>query len=119
MKNEQLAEVTTNARGFPKVRFADKDGVLSNITCSSVVGDYEDSLDRPGTSALMIGIDQVEPLILAKEAKAHGVSTQEEVGWVPYPVPKAVLMNASLHLNREQVRGQISRLEHWLEHGNF
>lgn len=119
MPKQQLGTVTTNARGFATVEFTDSYGEQASITCSSQVGDYEDSYERPGTSALWLGLGKVEPKIMATDARAHGVDTQETTGWVPYPIPEAVLMNTKMHLNREQVRGLISRLEHWLEHGNF
>lgn len=119
MPKQQLGTVTTNANGFPKVEFTDSYGETASITCSDLIGDYEDSYERPGTSALWLGLGKVEPQILAKDAGAHGVKTQKTSGWVPYPIPQDVLINADMHLNREQVRGLISRLEHWLKHGNF
>ena len=118
-KAEQLGEVTTNSRGFLKVEFTDADGVKASLRCRSVIGDYEDSCEHPGTSTLWIGIEKVEPIILAKHAAAHGVSTDETDGWVPYPLPDAVRFNAGVHFNREQVQGLISRLQHWLKHGDF
>lgn len=118
-KAEQLGEVTTSYRGFSKVEFTDADGVKASLRCRSVIGNYEDSCEHPGATALWIGVDKVEPIILAKHAAAHGVSTDETEGWVPYPVPDAVLLNAGVNLNREQVQGLISRLQHWLIHGDF
>ena len=118
-KSGQLGEVTTNDRGFQKVEFTDANGEKGRITCTSVIGEYEDSYEHPGTSMLWIGLEKVEPIILAKNASAHGVITTETVGWVPYPVPDAVLLNAGLHLSREQVQGLILRLQHWLQHGDF
>ncbi|AQH05550.1 hypothetical protein A9R05_41725 (plasmid) [Burkholderia sp. KK1] len=101
------------------MNFRDSYGVGAHVACSSAIGNYDDSLDRPGSSFLWIGVDQIKPLIMAKNALADGVVTKETTGWVPYPVPDAVLMNGDIHLNREQVRGLIDRLEHWLEHGGF
>ena len=105
-KSDQLGELTTTDRGFEKVEFTDSDGVKANITCSSVTG-------------LRIGLDKVEPIILASHAAELGVSTQETDGWVSYPVPDSVFLNACMHLNREQVQGLVSRLQHWLDHESF
>lgn len=116
---EQLGEAAVDGRGFPRVNFHDSYGVAAHVACSSAIGNYKDGLNRPGSSFLWIGVDQIKPLIMAKDALAHGVVTKETAGWVPYPVPEAVLMSGGIHLNREQVRGLVDRLEHWLEHGEF
>ncbi|WP_186214623.1 hypothetical protein [Burkholderia gladioli] len=94
----------------------DSYGVAAHVACSSAIGDYDDGLDRPGSSFLWIGVDQIKPLIMARDDLAYGVVTKETTGWVPYPVPEAVLMSGDIHLNREQVRCLMDRLEHWLEH---
>jgi len=69
----------------------------------------EDSVE-PG-SFLWISVDDPKPEILAKDAAAHGIRTNMRVGWVPFPVPEGVHIRTHMHLDREQVRGLIGRLE--------
>lgn len=97
-------------RGFPLVEFSDAYGHGCSLICSSMVGDCEDSLERPGSSYLWIGIDryQANPQILT-----------EDRGWVKYPIPKEVSLCTQMHVNRDQVRGLIARLQQWLDTGTF
>jgi len=125
MKNNQdqtaspLGEESTDSYGFPTVSFSDRDGSIGQIRMSSVIGNYADSIDRPGTSALLLGIPQPNAVVRAKHAAAVGVETEKEEGWVEYPLPEEVLVDSYLHLDREQVCGLIARLQHWLDNGNF
>lgn len=112
-------QVGKNARGFPIVRFVDSYGVTYNVTASSVIGDYEDAYQRPGTSAVWLGVDNVEAIVMAHEAAKYGVQTKETTGWVPYPIPDGVMLKSSLHLNREQVAALVTRLQQWLADGSF
>ena len=116
---QPLGTASATDLGFPKVEFEDAHGAAAYLQCSSAIGPYEDSMERPGTSYLWLGVADANPLILAKDAAQHGVQTDEKVGWVPYPVPPAVLLHTSMHLNREQVAGLIGRLQHWLDHGDL
>lgn len=107
-------------RGFAAVSFQDAYGEECTLSQSSVVGDYEDSMERPGTSAVWLGLREVRPQIMAREANKYGIEVPNPpVGWVDFPVPKEVLLSAAMHLNREQVAGLIQRLQTWLDTGEF
>ena len=118
-KKPRLGKDTKTGRGFPRVDFIDGYDKPCSIQCSSAIGDYEDSFERPGTSYLWLGLDRVEPRILASQAASVGIYTDQTTGWVDYPIPDAVCINPSMHLNREQVAGLIERLQKWLDTGTL
>jgi hypothetical protein len=117
--HDLLGVAVDGPRGFPAVTFKDAYEHDCTLMASSAIGDYDDSFDRPGSSFLWIGLDDAMPKVMARDAASVGISTDETVGWVPYPIPDQVNLWTRMHLNREQVRGLIGRLEQWLEHGDF
>ena len=117
--DELLGEVDKTARGFPYVRFHDRNGELCSLQNSSAIGDYDDSLERPGSSFVWLGPDDANPIIMARDAKRLGIETKEDCGWIEYDIPKEVSLTTRMHLNREQVQGLIGRLQCWLEKGAF
>ena len=106
-------------RGFPRVLFNDSYDERCILACSSIVGDYEDSMERPGTSAVWLGLQRPSAKVMARDAAKVGVKTEETVGWVDYPIPEGVMVSAEMHLNREQVAGLVKRLQEWLDAGTF
>jgi hypothetical protein len=117
---EPLGLDTVCDRGFAGVLFSDSYGEECRLTQSSIIGGYKDSYQRPGTSAVWLGVKAVRPQILAKDAAKHGIAVPNPpVGWVDFPVPPEVLLSGSMHLNREQVAGLIQRLQSWLDTGTF
>ena len=76
-------------RGFEIVDFDDCNSVSCSLQQSSAIGDYEDSMQRPGTSCVWLGINSLD----------------------------AVSMR--MHLDREQVSELIKRLQNWLDTGSF
>ena len=115
----RLGTAGRNGRGFPEVVFVDSYGSECRMSASSVIYDYQDAMDRPGTSAIWLGLAKVEPKVMAKDALRVGVVTSQTTGWVDYPIPEGVLLSASMHLNREQAQGLVHRLQEWLEDGQF
>lgn len=53
----ELGVVGKTSRGFEIVHFYDSDRLFSTLQQSSVIGDYADSLDRPGSSFVWLGVD--------------------------------------------------------------
>lgn len=76
-------------RGFETARFTDAYEEPCSVQASSIVGEYDDALDRPGTSALWIGVDR-------------GDGTSER-----------------MHLSRDQVGGLAAMLHRWLTTGRL
>lgn len=108
-----------NQNGFGYIEFVDRYGNKCSLQQSSVIGDYEDSLDRPGSSMVWLGIDDPRPRILASKAREHGIDTTETVGWINFPLSDDILLSTRMHLDREQVKELISNLQKWLDTGEF
>lgn len=109
-----LGQQTTTKRGFPVVRFLDCYDVPCSLQCSSLA-----LWPEPGTSAIWLGVDNVQPMVLASKAASVGIKTTETTGWVPFPLPSEVALNNRMHLNREQVKALIGHLQSWLDTGEF
>ena len=105
--------------GWPTVDFSDHYGTACFLKCSSIIGDYDDSFERPGTSCVIMGVQKVDAKVLCRDANLVGLETEKKVGWMDYPIPEQVSMHAALHLNIEQARGLVERLSEWLENGDF
>jgi hypothetical protein len=109
-----LGPADQTERGFEIVRFADRNGSPCSLQVSSLA-DYAE----PGTSAVWLGPEDADPKVMASQAKSLGIQTAESTGWVPYPIPKSVLLNTRVHLSRGQVSDLIEYLRSWLDTGSF
>lgn len=96
-------------RGFALVNFLDRYGHQCSIQKSSLMGE----------EAIWFGVDDAAPQIMASQAQAHGVSTTETCGWVPYPVPDAVLLTTRMHLTQAQVKALLPILKHFAKTGEL
>ena len=111
---KKLGKVERTMRGFEIIRFSDRYGAPCSLQMSSLA-----DFAQPGISAVWLGPDEAEPKVLASDAASVGVITSETTGWVPYPVPEAVLLNTRAHLGRTQVKALIDHLQAWLKNGSF
>lgn len=109
-----LGPVEAASGGWPVIHFKDHYGKECSLQMSSLA-EYE----KPGTSAVWLGIDNCDPKVLARDAAKFGIKTKQTTGWVPYPIPPAVLLSSRMHLNREQVAALIAHLSAWLEQDTF
>jgi len=119
---ELLGETTTTGRGFGLVKFHDEYNKECSLQISSrCVCENEDGTVSDPLGWIWLGVEDAEPQILKSKARELGMKIPEGEfgGWMPYPVPKDVLMSTRMHLNEKQVRGLIARLQIWLESGNF
>ena len=120
MNATEFGMVHYTPRGFQTVDFKDHHLQECNLQqSSSMASDDERALNRPGSSCVWLGIKDANPQIMARHASKYGLKVASSIGWVPYPIPVDVLLATRMHLNRQQVQGLISRLQHWLEHGTF
>lgn len=110
-----LGKVTKTARGFPMVEFKDFYGHPCSVQMSSIWLEE----NKPGNSALWIGVYDAKPMVLHKYARAVGVESNATCGWVPYPIPEEVSLTTRMHLNREQVKALIGHLQRWLDKGKL
>jgi len=104
----ELKQQTTD-RGFKFGEFYDQYNNKCSIQQSSIA-------DEP---CIWLGVDDANPQILASKAKQFGLETEETTGWIPYPVPKDVLLSTRMHLSEENVKMLVGALQNWLDTGNF
>lgn len=108
---------SNNERGFAKFEFTDTYGLPCSLQKSSSA--EEDKI--------WLGPDDAKPQIMASVAHRMGLDhllqpegTPERLnGWVPYPIPKDVLLSTRMHLNQEQVRELLPALIHFAETGEL
>lgn len=124
MKKETLpfGEETRSNRGFEVVRFQDtyKQGCNLIESSKAVFENKDGSVDDP-LGWIWLGLNDVKPQIMKSDAVAMGMAVPpgEVSGWIDYPLPKQVFLNASMHLNEEQVKGLVARLNLWLKTGSL
>lgn len=109
-KNITLGELKRNGRGFKYINFKD----LYGLKCS-----MQESSLATGPGAIWLGVDDVEPKCLHGDARQLGVITDATCGWVPYPIPKEVLLCSRMHLDRNQVKALIKHLQTWVKTDSF
>ena len=114
-------DLTITNRGFERVTFCDQCDNGCELQQSSAVGDYDDSLSRPGTSFVWLGVDDAKPVIMASDAIKLGLPVPAGVntGWIPYEIPREVLLHTRMHLDRERVKWLVKSLNHWLQTGSL
>ena len=56
-------------------------------------------------------------MIMCKDAKAIGLDLANKCGWHDISVPKEVLIDSRMHLNREQAKDLAKKLKYFAKHG--
>lgn len=111
---KRLGKTEKTNRGFKTVKFKDYYGAPCSLQASSLA-----IYEKPGTSAIWLGVDDAAPKVLHGKAASLGVKTTATEGWVPYPIPEDVLLTTRMHLTREQVEALIEHLQKWLRDDTF
>ena len=113
--------LTKNGRGFPTLVFEDFYGAKCSLQMSSIW--LEDDNGAVGGSAVWLGVDDVDPKVMARKLRPDDPTA---VGWVscelsPPPGVKMedVLLTTRMHLNREQVKELIDQLQSWYDTAKF
>ena len=89
----ELGVTTMTLRGFEIVRFIDK----YEKRCSLQVSGKAYYLREEKSSACVcLGVEDPTSMIFASKAAEHGIQTDQETGWVPYPLPADVQMTARM-----------------------
>ena len=101
--------IRNTERGFSTIEFTDRYGDACIIQKSSLATE----------DAIWFGIQDACPQIMASDASAAGVDTDQVAGWVPYPMPKNVLLTTRMHLTRELVSELIPILQHFADTGEL
>ena len=107
---KHLGEHMATSRGFPMVSIKDSYGVECSLAASRLA-----KYQQPGTSAVWLGIDGVEAQVLHSDASKVGLNTDATCGWVPYPIPKEVMVTTRMHLERDKVKALVECLQAWLD----
>lgn len=102
-------EVNKTCRGFGIVEFEDRYGSKCSLQKSSLATE----------DAIWFGCDDANPIIMASQAKQHGVETEETCGWVEFPIPKEVSLTTRMHLTQEQVIELLPILQKFAETGEI
>ena len=102
-------QIGTTQRGFSLGEFTDRYGEKCSIQKSSLATE----------DAIWLGVDNPNPKILASKAASLGVETTETTGWIPYPIPKEVLMSTRMHLTQDMVRQLIPLLQRFADTGEL
>ena len=112
-----LGKIEQTARGFEIIRFSDCYLANCSLQQSSLCRD----VDKPGYSAVWLGVDDAKPQILKTHAEKFGLELPpgEVSGWMPYPIPPEVSITTRMHLNQDQVAALIKSLQRWLDTGSF
>jgi len=105
-----VKNVPTN-RGFDYIEFKD-------------FGDNECSIQKSSLAyvdCIWFGVNNPDPQIMARDAIRLGLKPVEggelDNGWVPFNVPKEVLMTTRMHLTRKQVKELLPILKHFVKSG--
>lgn len=97
-----LKQGITN-RGFGLIEFKDIYGDACEIQKSSLAD----------ADAIWFGIADADPQIMASKTKEGGT------GWVPFEIPKDVLLTTRMHLSQEAVKELLPILQHFAETGDL
>lgn len=111
---KRLGKVTRTKRGFEAITFKDYYGASCSLQASSLA-----LYQKPGVSAVWLGVDDPQPKCLHGDAAALGVKTDATCGWVDCPISDKILLTTRMHLDRKQVAALITALQNWLKKGSF
>lgn len=98
-------------RGFAHITFKDRYNLPCSLQKSSLATE----------DAIWFGIDDPQPKIMAWLALSLGIKTTPATttGWVPYPIPKEVLIHSRMHLTRSQIKDIIPLLQKFVDTGEL
>ena len=102
-------EIERTQRGFSLLKFKDSYNNPCSLQKSSAMSD----------DYIWLGVDDLNPQIMALDAPRFGIQTTQDCGWVPYPIPKEVCMWNRMHLSREQVKELLPHLQRFVETGEL
>jgi hypothetical protein len=104
-----MSELYQTERGFDRLEFTDKYGAECSLQKSSAADE----------DCIWLGINSADPQIMASVAKAYGIETEKQSGWIPYPVPKEVLFSTRMHLTQELAAMLLPYLQKFVETGEL
>lgn len=99
-------------RGFGYYEFKDTYGSNCSLQESSSAMEAK----------VWLGVDNANPRIMASDAEKLGIYLNPSLpvtGWVNYNIPSEVSLSTRMHLNQEQAKELIKRLEVFVETGGL
>lgn len=104
-----LDKIEHTSRGFALLKFRDRYGIECSIQKSSLATE----------DAIWFGPNDADPKIMAAHAAAHGIDPGDGTGWVPFPMPRDVLLTTRMHLTRDDVAALLPLLQNFVETGEL
>ena len=104
-----MIDIATNARGFKIGTFEDRYGAMCSIQESSLATEF----------AIWLGVNDIEPKIMARDALELGIPIKQATGWVEYPIPDQVLITSRMHLTKKQAADLIPLLQKFVDTGEL
>lgn len=105
----EFIKIDETNRGFVRGTFRDCYDKACSIQESSLGSER----------AIWLGVDDPEPMVLHWDARKLGIETDATCGWVPYPIPKEVLLSTRMHLTQEQAAQLIPMLQRFVDTGEL
>ena len=102
-------EFEQTPRGFAIAGFKDRYGADCSIQESSLAEE----------AAIWLGVDNSDPRIMASQAAEYGLHTDKTSGWIPYPIPKDVLLTTRMHLTQDMVASLLPALQSFAATGEL
>jgi len=96
-------------RGFAIGEFKDQYGLKCSIQKSS----------SATKDCIWLGVDDASPEIMVSDARRLGITNSNANGWMPYEVPREVLMHTRMHLSREDVKKLLPILQKFADTGEL
>ena len=56
---------------------------------------------------------------MAKDAKKLNIKTSQSTGWIPFKIPKEVLIHTRTHLTRKQIKELLPILQKFVDTGEI
>ena len=97
------------ARGFDLYHFTDKYQSECSLQKSSLATE----------DCIWLGVDDANPIILARDATILGIPHNENCGWVKYSIPEEVSLSTRMHLTREMAGVLAEKLKVFSETGEL
>jgi hypothetical protein len=113
-KGNTMIKIEATCRGFMLGEFEDANGEKCSIQKSSAC-----CREEAEGEYIWLGNNNANPMVLASDAHALGISTTETTGWIPYPVPKQVSMKTRMHLSQRQVKELLPLLNYFAKTGQL
>ena len=102
-------EPTKTERGFDIIYFTDHYSNKCSLQKSSLADQ----------DCIWLGVDDLNPLVMASEAAELGIQTDQTRGWVSYPIPSNVIFNNRMHLTRAQAAELLPYLQKFVDTGEL